>query len=90
MGKHGADVNLAVTLDAVPHTVLGTHAGQVSRQSWRTSTCLRLRRRRGAIGAAVPVRRLSRPGADLQLLRPRANLLRWRLCRAGGLGAHKK
>jgi len=29
-GKHGADVNLAVTLDVVPHTVLGTHAGQVS------------------------------------------------------------
>ena len=28
-GKHGADLNLAVTFDAVPHTVLGTHAASV-------------------------------------------------------------
>ena len=28
-GKHGADLNLAVTRGAVPHTVPGTHAGRV-------------------------------------------------------------
>jgi len=37
-GKHGADLNLAVRLDAVPHTVLGTNAGRVFRQSERSST----------------------------------------------------
>ena len=45
-GKHGADLNLAVWLDAVPHTVLGTNAGRVFRQSDRSSTP-DLRGRRG-------------------------------------------
>jgi len=29
-GKHGADLNLAVRFDAVPHTVLGTHAASAT------------------------------------------------------------
>src|SRR5271169_3492525 len=70
-------LNLAVSLDAVPHTVLGAHAEPVSRQSWRSSTerlSIRARRRRDR--PAVCVRGLSRPGVDLQLLRPRPDLLR--------------
>jgi transposase len=72
-----------VTLDAVPHTVPGTYAGRVSRRSWRSSTrCMPIRRRRCGVSPAVRVRGLSPPGADLQLLRPGADLLRWRLCAA--------
>ena len=70
-------------IDAVPDTVLGTHAGTVSRQSWRSSTGRsRFRSCRRGISSAVSVRRLPRPGADLQLLRPRPDLLRRRLCPA--------
>ena len=65
-GKHGADLNLAVTFDAVPHTVLGTHAAPVFRQSWRSSTgCPPIRSRRGGVGPAVHVRGMPRSGADL-------------------------
>src|SRR5208282_4300718 len=67
-------------LDAVPHTVLGTHAGALSWQSWRPSTWrLRVRTPRRAAGSTVSLRGLSRPGSDLQLLRPRPSLLRRQL-----------
>src|ERR1700693_786241 len=80
-GKHGADLNLAVTLDAVPYTVPGTHAGRVSRSTWRSSTgCLPIRRWQCGVSPAVRVRGMSPPGADLQLLRSRPDLLRRRLC----------
>src|ERR1700677_4726115 len=53
-------------IDAVPDTVLGTHAGSVSRQSWRSSLWRsRFRLCRGCISAAVSVRRLADAGADL-------------------------
>src|SRR3984885_1145858 len=69
------DLNLAVRLDAVPHTVPGTYAGPISWQSWRSST-----RRvgvpcRGRVRAAVPLRGLPATGHDLQLLRPWPDLL---------------
>jgi hypothetical protein len=36
-GKHGADLNQAVTLGAVPHTGVGPREGRVSRSWWRSS-----------------------------------------------------
>src|SRR5580700_2223178 len=69
------DLNLAVWLDAVPHTVPGTYAGPISWQSWRSSTRRVGVSCRGSISAAVPLRGLSDAGADLQLLRPGPNLL---------------
>src|SRR5580700_10530027 len=73
------DLNLAVWLDAVLHTVPGTYAGPISWQSWRSST-----RRvgvpcRGSVSAAVPLRGLPAAGCDLQLLRSRPGLLCRRL-----------
>src|SRR5258708_10991905 len=70
-------LNLTVSLDAVPHTVGDTHAEPVSRQSWRSSTGrLSIRGYRRRDSAVVCVRGLSRPGVDLQLLRPWPDLLR--------------
>jgi hypothetical protein len=74
-GKHSADLNLAVRLDAVPHTVPGTYAEPISWQSWCSSTRRVGVSCRGSISAAVPLRGLSDAGADLQLLRPGSNLL---------------
>jgi hypothetical protein len=65
-GKHGADLNLAVTFDAVPDTVLGTHAASVFRQSWRSSTgCPLIRSRHRGVCPAVHVCGMPRSGADL-------------------------
>ena len=71
-------------IDAVPHTVLGTHAGTISRQSRRSSTW-RLRVR---TCATLPSARLflcagcRAQSCDLQLLRSRPNLLCRRLRRS--------
>jgi hypothetical protein len=65
-GKHGADLNLAVRFDAVPHTVPGTHAAPVFRQTWRSSTEYPpIRSRRGGVGPPVHVRGMPRSGVDL-------------------------
>jgi hypothetical protein len=68
-GKHGAGSDLADLTDAVPHTVLGTHAAAVFRGRRRPSTtALRRRLGRTGLGAAVPLRWLPEPGGDLRPL----------------------
>jgi len=64
---------------AAPHTVPGTHAGAVSHPSRVPSTFIRLLPSKGG-GPAFSVCPLPDARADLQLLRPRAGLLRRRLC----------
>src|SRR5580658_3005565 len=61
---------------AVLHTVLGTYAGAISQQRPRSSSAgLPCGAHRPAVGPAVPVCALPRPGSDLRLLRPRPDLL---------------
>jgi hypothetical protein len=59
------DLNLAVKLDAVPHTVPGTYAEPISWQSWRSSTRRIGVACRGGVGAAIPLRGLPHAGRDL-------------------------
>jgi hypothetical protein len=77
-------LNGQVEFGATPHIVPGTNAGAVF-QPWSiSSTSVRvLRTDRGDTCPVLPVRLLPCSGADLQLLRPRSDLLRRRLC-AGG------
>src|SRR5436305_370290 len=69
-------------IGAVPHTVLGTHAGAVF-HPLRISSMSGFGRTGGGDGPAVSVHTLPGPGADLQPLRPRPDLLRVRLRAAG-------
>jgi hypothetical protein len=76
---HGVDLNRQVRIDAVPHTVPSTHAGALF-HSLRTSSMRGRTHAVGSTGAAACVRALPGSGADLQLLRPRPDLLCGRLC----------
>ena len=84
IGRHGADLNRQVRIDAVPHTVPSTHAGALF-QALRTSSMCGRTCAGGSASPAVRVRALPRSSADLQLLRPRPDLLRRRLCTGGAI-----
>lgn len=67
-------------LSATPHTVLGTHAGAVSHSPQISSTSVRLPGTdRGGACPVLSVRPLPRQRTHLQPLRPRPDLLRWKL-----------
>ena len=51
-GKHGADLNLAIRFDALPHTVPGTHAAPIFRQRYIRPRNIR----RSGHGAAASAR----------------------------------
>jgi hypothetical protein len=68
-------------IDAVPHTVLGTHAGAVFQSLPNASMCAVARGDDDC--PAVFVRALHGSGAGLQSLRSRPDLLRTRLCTVG-------
>src|SRR6516162_8845766 len=60
IGRHGADLNLQVRIDAVPHTVPSTHAGALF-QALRTSSMCG----RACVGASAgPAVRVYRGGPD--------------------------
>src|SRR5215471_7773069 len=73
IGKHGADLNRQVRIDAVPHTVPSTHAGALFQALPTPSMCGRACDG-GSASPAVRVCALPRSGADLQLLRSRPDL----------------
>jgi hypothetical protein len=68
-------------IDAVPHTVLSTHAGAVFQSLPNASMCAVARG--GDDCPTVSVRALPNSGAGLQPLRPWPDLLRTRLCADG-------
>ena len=68
-------------IDAVPHTVLSTHAGAVFQSLPNASMCAVARG--GDDCPTVSVRALPNSGAGLQPLRPWPDLLRTRLCTDG-------
>ena len=82
IGRHGADLNRQVRIDAVPHTVPSTHAGALF-QALRTASTSGARWRGRNGGAFLSVCPLPCSSAHLQLLRSRPDLLCWRLCRTG-------
>ncbi|MCQ4190941.1 hypothetical protein [Methylocystis suflitae] len=64
--KHGVDLDLPVPLDAVPHTVPGTHVRSILLETGRSSTWRwPIRPWRRWISQVVSMRWVSRAGADL-------------------------
>src|ERR1700756_6043529 len=85
MDRHGADLNGQVwDSTPCPTPVPSTHAGALFQAFWTSSMHKRARAERGA-GPAFLVCPLPNPGAYLQLLRPRSDLLCRRLCAGGAI-----